>query len=135
MWPVLFGVQIPMRSKVTASGADRLRSKADRGSRPPHERDIIRDSGLAWPEFRVWWEPCFAGAAVADGPTGERELIFWCCLIEKAFAKMVGSYAGIQGGLTNIALHHMTGGLVSSLIHTSGSAESVDALWDTAFRA
>jgi hypothetical protein len=36
---------------------------------------------------------------------------FWCCLIEKAYAKVTGSYALIVGGFEDVAMADLTGGI------------------------
>ena len=43
-------------------------------------------------------------------------------ILEKAFAKLCGSYAALEGGLTLWALHVMTGDVVFSLSRKDGSA-------------
>ncbi|XP_060559734.1 calpain-A-like isoform X2 [Ruditapes philippinarum] len=41
---------------------------------------------------------------------------FWVPLLEKAYAKMYGSYAAIQGSMVNWALQDLTGGIVDTFI-------------------
>jgi hypothetical protein len=41
----------------------------------------------------------------------QRPEYFWCCLIEKAYAKLVGSYEHIVGGYEDVAMADLTGGI------------------------
>ena len=46
---------------------------------------------------------------------GEAEKELWCCYMEKAFAKLFGSYEAVAGGECSDALNYLTGGLTSTL--------------------
>ena len=41
----------------------------------------------------------------------QRPEYFWCCLLEKAYAKVVGSYEHIVGGYEDEAMADLTGGI------------------------
>lgn len=57
----------------------------------------------------------------------------WICLIEKAYAKAVGSYEALQKVKVNESLLHLTGGSVQQFnIHDDNAADSgPDSLWRT----
>eukprot|EP01047_Picozoa_sp_COSAG01_P034064 COSAG01_NODE_2539_length_7485_cov_49.290650_1_plen_111_part_00 len=57
------------------------------------------------------WRPvfCHPPGEEEGGSATEKEL--WCCYMEKAWAKLFGSYEAIAGGLCSDALNYLTGGL------------------------
>jgi hypothetical protein len=61
--------------------------------------------------------PCFAQLP-ANGD-------FWCLIVEKAFAKLHGSYQGIIGGHTNEALQAFTGGVPITIHMHEGGFEKM----------
>lgn len=52
----------------------------------------------------------------------------WVCLLEKAFAKLFGSYFGLQGGFQAEAYYALTGAPVKSF-HTQSKEKTTDELW------
>jgi len=64
--------------------------------------------------------PCDAEGKPLFAQPSEGEL--WVLVLEKAFAKLCGSYAALEGGLTLWALHVMTGDHVFSLSRKEGAA-------------
>lgn len=59
------------------------------------------------------------------------EVVLWPLLLEKAFAKMYGSYGAIEAGQVHEALMDMTGGLgeIIGLRGHMGAATNADNLW------
>jgi len=59
------------------------------------------------------------------------EVVLWPLLLEKAFAKMYGSYGAIEAGQVHEALMDMTGGLgeVINLHGSNGAGANPDNLW------
>eukprot|EP00656_Telonema_subtile_P039753 TRINITY_DN44838_c0_g1_i1.p1 TRINITY_DN44838_c0_g1~~TRINITY_DN44838_c0_g1_i1.p1 ORF type:complete len:424 (-),score=121.91 TRINITY_DN44838_c0_g1_i1:40-1311(-) len=73
----------------------------------------------------VWWLPCFARMSRSDLQHGLKE--YWPMLIEKAFAKLFGSYAALEGGRMGDVLQYLSGGLNSMLVLSSET--SAADLW------
>lgn len=73
-----------------------------------HFFDIVVDDRLPFFTPKGQKQQTIAGANF----TGNE---FWVQLIEKAFAKLYGSYGHISGGHPNICLRHFTGGVIESV--------------------
>lgn len=61
-----------------------------------------------------------AGQPIFAKPSGEE---LWVCLLEKAFAKFIGSYAHLNGGFTTWGLQAMTGDQVDSWVLDAGTGK------------
>ncbi|KAH9519602.1 hypothetical protein Btru_003120 [Bulinus truncatus] len=72
--------------------------------------------------FNIWWYGDWTEVIIDDYlPSVRGELIycrndeslneFWPCLLEKAYAKLHGSYEGLEGGFTQDAMVDLTGGI------------------------
>ena len=66
------------------------------------------------------------GRSPAFGYTKESE--FWAILMEKAWAKLHGTYARIEAGLPGFACMHLLGTPTMSF-HSSEIKENKDAFW------
>ena len=56
----------------------------------------------------------------------DRPEYFWCCLIEKAYAKLTGSYDHIVGGYEDAAMADLTGGIPSKVLNLH---ENQNEIW------
>ncbi|KAK0056938.1 calpain-9, partial [Biomphalaria pfeifferi] len=72
--------------------------------------------------FNIWWYGDWTEVIIDDFlPSIQGNLIycrnnetyneFWPCLLEKAYAKLHGSYEGLEGGFTQDAMVDLTGGI------------------------
>ena len=57
------------------------------------------------------------------------KLSAWALLVEKAYAKMNGSYYSIAGGLTSNALADLTGGFADHLNISEHRNSNLESLW------
>ncbi|CAI5643294.1 unnamed protein product [Oreochromis niloticus] len=95
--------------------------------------------------FRFWRFGKWIDVVIDDYlPTINKQLLsvsskcgneFWAPLLEKAYAKVCGSYADMRGGSSSEACKDFTGG-VNQIYHpTEANAPSCDELWLTLSRA
>ena len=59
----------------------------------------------------------------------DTKICAWSLLVEKAYAKMNGSYYAIAGGLTSNALADLTGGFCDHLNIAEHRDSHIDSLW------
>ncbi|XP_072346301.1 calpain-2 catalytic subunit-like [Scyliorhinus torazame] len=86
--------------------------------------------------FRFWQYGKWVEVVVDDKlPTMDQKLVFtisssrnelWSALLEKAYAKLYGSYASIVGGHVSVAMEDFTGGIAVSIKMSSTTS---DGLW------
>lgn len=88
------------------------------------DQQVVVDDNLPVKQMGFAVQPVFARART--GPQGE--VVLWPMLLEKAFAKLYGSYGAIEAGLTHEALMDMTGGLGDAII-VDGPAGVPANLW------
>ncbi|CAD5230531.1 unnamed protein product [Bursaphelenchus okinawaensis] len=55
--------------------------------------------------------------------------VFWVSLLEKAFAKLYGSYTNIQGGHAAFAMQNLTGGISVFNLWQNQSKKHLDKVW------
>ena len=73
---------------------------------------------------------------VRDGPEGQKQLVYghcpdrqlWVALIEKAYAKLMGSYAAIVAGQTCQAMLELTGAPCESIDFEKGGVDP-ELMW------
>uniref|UniRef100_A0A3P8NTZ1 Calpain catalytic domain-containing protein n=1 Tax=Astatotilapia calliptera TaxID=8154 RepID=A0A3P8NTZ1_ASTCA len=95
--------------------------------------------------FRFWWFGKWVDVVIDDNlPTKNKRLLFvsskcgnefWAPLLEKAYAKLCGSYANMRGWSSSDAFKDFTGGVNQIYYPTEPNAPSCDELWLTLSRA
>nr|XP_013771175.1 PREDICTED: uncharacterized protein LOC102193255 [Pundamilia nyererei] len=95
--------------------------------------------------FRFWWFGKWVDVVIDDNlPTKNKQLLFasskcgnefWAPLLEKAYAKLCGSYANMRGWSSSDAFKDFTGGVNQIYYPTEPNAPSCDELWLTLSRA
>lgn len=94
--------------------------------------------------FRFWYYGQWVDVVIDDRlpiKTISKRLVFcnnrqepdeyWAALLEKAYAKMCGSYENLDGGMTTDALVDMTGGIQESFeIKDMRTDKQKDEIWD-----
>jgi calpain-15 len=71
-------------------------------------------NGVLTPIILDDYLPCINGRLCFARSNGEE---LWVCLLEKAWAKLYGTYARIEGGDPGFALSHLTGNPAETLWH------------------
>uniref|UniRef100_A0A3P9DG87 Calpain-1 catalytic subunit-like n=1 Tax=Maylandia zebra TaxID=106582 RepID=A0A3P9DG87_9CICH len=109
----------------------------------PMDQSFVDYAGIF--HFRFWWFGKWVDVVIDDNlPTKNKQLLFasskcgnefWAPLLEKAYAKLCGSYANLRGWSSSDAFKDFTGGVNQIYYPTEPNAPSCDELWLTLSRA
>ena len=83
-------------------------------------------NGIQHPVIVDDFLPCHPNGTPAFATSQDAEL--WVCILEKAWAKLHGTYARTEGGLPDFAASHLVGVPSESISHAS--VESVDDFFE-----